>query len=182
MNALPTAAQPSTSIEWGSVADWISGVGTAGALVLAFIIILRDRLKDDRRLADAFITWMTFAMTRAVKGKADWTVTIRGYNAGSTPVVGTMIWNLSEAPNIYRQTMKIQKGDMSISPGETVVSEIGLDHDPRGNRFLIRFVDSSGRIWLRDIDTGKYLSKRQEKRLQKAEVKWLEDLVAAAGK
>jgi len=38
-------------VNWGSVPDWVGGVGTAGALLLGFYILLRDRRNEEARQA-----------------------------------------------------------------------------------------------------------------------------------
>jgi hypothetical protein len=46
-----------TLTDWGSVADWVSGIGTAGSLLLGFTILLRERLTAVKAEPSKVICW-----------------------------------------------------------------------------------------------------------------------------
>jgi hypothetical protein len=63
----------------GSWAEWVSGIGTAGSLLLGFYILLRDRRKEDRAEATRVVSWFV--------NRPDGNVELNVTNGATRPIV-----------------------------------------------------------------------------------------------
>ena len=145
------------TIEWGSAAEWVSGLFTAGALVFAVILWRGDRRRSRRALADGFATWQVFMGTHAVKDKANFTVEVHAYNAGDRPIPFTMLMVKPGSPQHALQTM----GTKPIPPQSEIIGSVGFENLWYDSPLLLMFRDGNGQTWLRDLASNKYVRKRQ---------------------
>ncbi len=146
-----------SSINWGTVPDWVTGLLTAATLFLAVMILLGDRRRAKRAEADAFSTWPVFMGTHAVPDLPDYAVELHAYNAGDKPILYTMVMVRPGSPQHALQTMSTKP----IPPQTEVVSKIGFDNIWYDSPLLIQFRDARGQTWLRDVNTNKYIGKSQ---------------------
>lgn len=61
-----------SKIDWGTIADWVSGIGSFGAVIVALwqIIIQRKKEEKDRKLANRpFFSWMRKTYLKGSKDK-----------------------------------------------------------------------------------------------------------------
>lgn len=150
------------SLNWGSVADWFTGLLTAGTLFVAVMILYTDRRSKRRAAADAFSTWQRLMGTHAVKGKANFTVEVNSYNAGDRPVPFAIIIPSPIGEEQWPGNVITTKGP--ISPGTHDVHEIPLEESYTKTPLLIVFTDGYGRRWIRGLTTNRYISRRTIRR------------------
>lgn len=143
---------------WGSgPADWLSAIGTTGALALGFVILISDRVRRARSGADAFVTWKMTQTSIAPGRPAIHLVTVHAYNGGSVPIPYAWVTAPRTHPDHVEAPMKWTAMVSQISPNEKVERVLEFDHKPDLRTFWVEFVDGEGRFWRRSLATGKYL-------------------------
>lgn len=68
-------------VDWGSVPDWVGSVGTAGALILGFTVLLREQTARARDQATRITLWREWV------GSHDRPPVYHLYNASDRPIV-----------------------------------------------------------------------------------------------
>ncbi len=154
---------------WSMVAEWFAAIGTVGALLLGVAILNADRNRALRASADGLVTWTQIHHTHAVKNKAPFTVYVHAYNAGDRPIPFSMT---VPRPGSSLGFPGVALSLEPIAPGQSVVSEIGLEENPEDMTLWLWFRDDSSKSWIRDLKTNEYVSKRT---LQKLYEKYKDD-------
>ncbi|MCJ1694646.1 hypothetical protein MT349_02530 [Rathayibacter caricis] len=157
-------------IEWGSVADWFAAVGTVAAFGLGLLILWRDRMKEERKFADQFMTW--FGTTGIVakpdaNGKRPSTVVVQVHNTGHVTIPIALLDSIHRTePHMLYQ---LGEGDEShvVEPGMKHLRQFKFADTINRNEFFVFIKDGTGKVWLRQIETGRYISQAGLKRLQK---------------
>ncbi|MFF2275583.1 hypothetical protein [Agromyces sp. NPDC058126] len=155
---------------WGSAADWVGAVGTAGAFLFGFLILQRDKSKDERLQADAFATWYEFRERPAVGSLSPtYDAIVHAHNGGSVPVPSAWITEATtgRTPAVAdRRVLGHKTGTgVSIGPAQsTSVVLSGFERKDIGDRY-VEFFDGSGRQWVRSLRTGEYLSGTAARRI-----------------
>lgn len=146
--------------EWGSAADWVGAVGTAGAFLFGFLIFARDKQRQTRELADRFATWLEDGASAASK-------TLYSHNGASLPVV--------EASALLKIGDSYVRKDLShdTATGRSVKAGASASVSLRGNdaqasEVYIRFTDGASRRWMRELRTGRYLNRWETRRIERA--------------
>lgn len=166
--ALAQLAAAPGAVDWGSVPDWIAGIGSVAAFAafaVAFLWEVRKRRDDDRRgedeRRDALKRHARLVHVRPIGGSTT-QVRLTIANAGPGPIVDlqTTVWR--ESPDLGR-LVEIPAGrrnpDASIiDAGEAADVWLWLDEGEvleRGEAFFLRveFTDCDGNRWQR-TDNG----------------------------
>jgi hypothetical protein len=164
-------------IDWGSAPAWFSSVLTSVSVLLALLIIRRDKTNALRSDADKFVTWIQYsALTHSTDNKTVWTATIHAYNAGSAPIPYAYLLvptdkndnpggSMKEIPPMWDGGKFLFASDDAIKPSESVKVSYDYLHDVDHDLFHVRFADSKGRVWHRNVDGNQYLGKRASARM-----------------
>ncbi|TFD15517.1 hypothetical protein E3T26_06965 [Cryobacterium sp. TMT1-21] len=150
-------------LEWGSVAQWVSGLLTAGSLYLGLTILRRDRDKADLLSADAFVVWSdTIKITATVP---NYFVTVSSFNGGDMPIINPYLMAYSN-PGFKPINMLVNRkaNDIGVIIEGKERNQISFDSgnvDPETLKLFIVFRDARGYEWRRTLDFGKYMSQRQ---------------------
>jgi len=158
---------------WGSIAEWVAGIGTVGTLIVTLAIVLGDRRKQTRSEADSFTTWSELSQSRSGRSREEmttkWYVNTTFYNAGGRPIPYAALswwdgdrWNRSMATVNMTSSYVFATGD-SGSAQSPMNPRKPLDW----NEFFITFRDGSNRTWYRTPFDNAYISPRKVKRLFK---------------
>jgi hypothetical protein len=160
---------------WGSIAEWVAGIGTLAAVSVSLYVVLGDRRKQARSEADSLGTWSKVDNSSYTIGKQSKTskfwVETNFYNAGGRPVpyVSLSWWDGAR----WNREMGMASGKHSepytISPGEDGLVQAPVDRNVPLNweNYFITFTDGSGATWFRSPENNRYLSARTMKRLAK---------------
>jgi hypothetical protein len=160
------------TINWGSAPDWVAAVGTVGALFLGLGILIHDRRRHRRELADAFSSWWELSMEASsdVPSEETYELRVTSYNAGSLPIQGAVLINVANGPVRARVRFLKETGvrDLEpIDPGERVVTTVRLDEMPDIADLFIEFYDGHGVTWHRQLEGSKYVTAKRISRLAK---------------
>lgn len=151
------------SVDWGSVAEWASGIGTVGALLLGLNILRRDHANSEKSQIDQVGWWYGPQRTR-------WGWAIANY---STLPVHISIEPADDAGTIFQQGLDLGPGSAVqlspdghiIAPGETGVFFDGEDTTIKGgSQGMIKWMvvmDNAGRKWEHKFGTGWVTASKQ---------------------
>lgn len=154
-------------VEWGTAGEWVSGLGTAGALLVALLLYIGDRHRRQREQASKVSAW-----SKVVEDVTDERhVTAEPYGEGG-PIIGVQARvtyrNGSESPvfrlAIFLDVDWLKKRPSTgysqlidpVEPGEQRTITLPLDRDPAEQYMVIRlgtptvdlvFTDTEGRSW-----------------------------------
>jgi hypothetical protein len=150
-------------LEWGSVAQWVSGILTAGSLYLGLTILRRDRDKADRLSADAFVVWSDIVILTT--SKPQYFVHVTSFNSGNMHIINPYLMAYS-SPGVksVKSLAKRKPTDIGVVIEPNERNEISFDCgvvDPETLKLFIVFRDTRGYEWRRTLDFGKYMSQRQ---------------------
>jgi len=158
---------------WGTVGQWVSGFISAGALLLALHILLRDRKLREREQANEVACWLEFSEhddaavhlintsdmpiflpTVTAIPKYFWLVWYWRWrspcfhtNKNPTSVDHRDYTQLSFKP--YTQGMQIETDERQMQP-------LGLRYSYRLYVVCCEFKDANNRRWIRNLSTGRY--------------------------
>ena len=149
--------------EWGNVAQWVSGLLTAGSLFLGFTILRRDRDKAARSSADAFVTWVKAKKTDSRDG-VRYETTVYGYNAGDLPILDPQV-RIRQGGDRPSMARSFGLALNAIGPSVEAQSRFDLDLPPISSRFIVTFKDAMGQEWARDVRTAKYIRPKRRMKL-----------------
>lgn len=157
-------------MDWGSVADWFAAVGTVAAFGLGLLILWRDRKKEERRFADQFVTWFgaTKIPTKAdANGRRRATVEVHVHNTGQVTIPIAALDTIHR--KLPHQLHQLGVGDEPhiVEPGDKHAKEFKFADMPNMHEFFVFMKDGNGKVWFRQIETGRYISQAGFKRLQK---------------
>ncbi len=156
------------TINWGSAADWVAGIGTVGALFLGLSILNGDRRRQKHELADAFSTWWEVV----VEGTSDdngitntHELRVRAYNAGLMPVQGAAVSRSSNSGedgifHVFLKETGVDEIEL-IAPGERTDRVISFGKTPDVKDFYVTFTDGRGRTWFRELGSSKYVTRKK---------------------
>jgi len=156
---------------WGSVADWFAAIGTVGTLILALLLLVRDRLRERQKAADSFVTWRSreYYMRAAGSDEKDTVHVINTYNAGDAPIAQAYAQYLN--PDNQRwEAFMLGGGHKGIPPLASFVNrteQIASSQDPL---MYVVFRDRYGQRWVRDLENGNYLGPRKQKAVLDADL------------
>lgn len=128
---------------WGTVAEWVGGLGTTAAFLATAVVINRDA--KARRMSQARKVVILPEATR-LKAPTQGRVYQKMYtlqNHSDEPIYRIMFYT----PDGYKDQDPID-GKFVLPPGDShTCAEGGFDNDPP---LMVTFRDSSGLGWIRD--------------------------------
>ena len=130
-----------TSIDWGSVADWVSGLGSIGASIVALHLAgseRRARREADRPHISCDLSipsdeWANFSIRLENPSQKQWTLTSIDVAYPSEGVIVTSFEAMIEVNHIRRfdpatrdaAARRVLPQNLKLSPAGTVTSSIG---------------------------------------------------------
>ena len=147
-----------SSWQWGTAADWVAAVGTAGAFLFGFLILRRDRRLLERSLADSFATWVE---PRTISGSQERSeqLEVHAFNAGAMPVRASFLVVPTEKGLDRIRLGENTANGRAIGPDQSTSVVITMPRSADTTRLLVEFVDGRGRTWRRQVLNGNYVSR-----------------------
>jgi len=134
----------------GSLADWVSGLGTAGSLLLGFTILLRDRRKADQTEATQVVTWFV--------NLPDHMVDLNVTNGSDRPIVHVMFC-LASVDERGKRAARWRMLNLApvLVPGEGKSLTIPFSEFHANGLWpsYVQFRDANGLNWRRNVRSGK---------------------------
>lgn len=143
---------------WGSAGEWVGAIGTAGALIATLTIIAADKRRDQRRRANALVSWVAadpYGGTAQATGRMP---TVLLENTGDAPVLAVHVYHSdgSGAWTVYEAAPRGSKHG-SFAAGASVEIEIRDYGYRKHDRLFLKFIDADNQHWTRNAKTGKYV-------------------------
>lgn len=143
---------------WGSAGEWAGAIGTAGALIATVVIIASDRQREQRRRANALVSWVAadpWAGTEQATGKAPIVIL---ENTDAYPILALHVYYFDGSGTyiVYDGAARGSKHN-TIPAGGSVEIEIPEYQYGKHDRLFIKFIDANNQHWIRNAKTGKYL-------------------------
>jgi hypothetical protein len=137
-------------MQMGSLAEWVSGLATAGSLFLGFTILRGDRRKGEALEATQVVTWFV----NQPNGNVELTIT----NGASRPIVHVML-NLASVDEQGRSAALWKMINVApvLSSDESVSLSIPFREFHANGSYptYIQFRDSNGISWRRNVRSGR---------------------------
>jgi hypothetical protein len=145
-----------------NLALWVSSVGTAGALLLGFTILVNDRRRDASRQADRIVGWWG---SRIVDGQIVWL--LRLSNTSDQPITAASVWFVSRDRRSYYCAKWSVSEQFEAGASESRDFEWKVMLSFPGDELVraFSFVDAYGRHWGRDLDSGQLMTRREIERV-----------------
>lgn len=162
---------------WGSVADWMAGIGTVAAFGIAAGALVRDHRLRQRSFADNVSVWILRRETRSEGGRGAVTqiiVTAHVFNGNTSPIpYGSFLatpdrYSISNVPFGAKRSKKTgvkisREAPRGLAAGKGFDISWTYDKLAADAPFIVRFQDNSGQIWFKSISSGKYVSEGEAK-------------------
>ncbi|OHT89199.1 hypothetical protein [Mycobacteroides saopaulense] len=162
---------------WGTVGQWVSGLISAGALLLALHILLRDRNIRQRAQADKVACWLEFSEhdDAAVHLINTSDMPIFRPTVTAIPKYPWLVWFWRWRRPCFHTNKNPAKGDhrdyaqldfkpytqgIQIDKDEYQMQPLGLRYSFRLYVVCVEFRDASNQRWIRNLSTGKYVGRR----------------------
>lgn len=162
---------------WGTVGQWVSGLASAGALLLAVHILLRDRKLREREQANKVACWLESSEhdDAAVHliNTSDMPIFLPAVTA--IPKYPWLVWywrwrrpcfHTNKNPNSVdhrdcaQLAFKPYTQGMEIVTDERQMQPLGLRYSCRLYVVCLEFRDANNRSWIRNLSTGRYAGRR----------------------
>jgi hypothetical protein len=146
-------------IPWGTIPDWVEAIGTTGALLLGFYLLLREQRKEERAQAERFAYWVVEDALFHKLGEKDATFSAfirNGSDAVVTEVEISLVPRRSRRRDMYSPAPPISRpvGHSGRFPMLRPGDEIELrfpaveENLPSKKVLEISFFDSRNRLWI----------------------------------
>jgi hypothetical protein len=136
-------------MEPGSVAEWVSGIGTLLAFALGLKILFNDRREDQRRHANSLVTWIN-----TEKVADGWRYTFNAHNVGTAPVL--TVGFMTKPFSTRSLSMQLFTEEDSILPaGSFVTDSLESPLDPEKTKIYLHFLDADSNVWWRTEGSNK---------------------------
>lgn len=150
-------------IEWGSVADWVSGVGTTAAVVVALSLNWREQ--KNRRQQHARNLAFSLTLEEPLNRGGHYAVTGRLVNAGSAPVVHAFLVGPPDVQGRASMQMFVLEEPPNfsavINTGRTAQAAFAYTSEPDLNSFVVIVQDAAGMTWCRDVSANRYITMKK---------------------
>jgi hypothetical protein len=162
---------------WGTAGQWVSGLISAGALLLALHILLRDRKLRQRAQADKVACWLEFSEHDAAAvhlvNASD--MPIFQSKATAIPKYPWLVWYWGKRRPCFhtnRNPAQADHRDYAQMDFKPYTQGIHIDKDEYQSQVLdvrygfryyvvcVEFRDASNQRWIRNLSTGKYVGRR----------------------
>ncbi|WP_411699024.1 hypothetical protein [Conyzicola sp.] len=151
------------TIDWGNASAWFSSVLTSVSVLLAVLIIRRDKARSALVHADAFVVWADYI--HVVGPEPKWLVDVHSYNSGDRPIIRPYIMAYARPGVRALGTLKEREPNkiaVVIEPKATNTIQLMFpDQDPRDLKLYVDFTDMTGYTYRRLLNSNKYLNSRQ---------------------
>jgi hypothetical protein len=134
----------------GSLAEWVSGLATAGSLFLGFTILWRDRRKSDAAEATQVVAWFV--------NHPDGSVELRITNGASRPIVH-VIFHLASTDEQGKQAALWRMINVAAVLASNESSSLTIPfrefHANSSYPSYVQFRDANGVSWRRNVRSGR---------------------------
>lgn len=166
-------------MEFGSVADWVSGLGTTAAAMAAVIIYAKDRRRQRHEAPNGiYLDRSPARHLNEVTDVVSYEVRVRLYNGGPN-MLGEVI--LTGPPDrdghsvitgdVYREAdgslTRSRPSRPLLAPGEETHFVLIYDYEQDLHQFYVAFRDHNGRRWEVNVGTRKRLGRIDGRRRRK---------------
>jgi hypothetical protein len=149
--------------DWGIAADWVTGLLTGLAFLLAAAVYYGDDLRRRRSSADNFTARVEI---HGGPPAISMTLTVHGYNASDAPLP-MVILHYRRDGKMSRAFMKSSTGTFHIPPRTEASVEVPYGGELTASSAFLEIIDPHNRPWYRDVFVQKYRSDRTYKRWKK---------------
>lgn len=140
--------------QWGTAADWVGAIGTAGALLLGLLLLAREITTNRRKDADNLVAWSNMGTVTAGE-RERWGRLVHATNTGTRPI-GAPAVTYKNKLGRYQTKFLTPSGDPDmIHPGETVMTALS-ENIARASPIYLAIRDPSGRLWVRYVTAHVY--------------------------
>src|SRR6266498_1255698 len=163
----PTNYGRRATMQSGSWAEWVSGIGTAASLLLGFYILLRDRRKEDRAEATQVVSWFVNQM--------DGNVELNVRNGATRPIVNVGFVLAAIGDDGRRDVARLLSIAPVLGPGASasLTFPFAEFHANASYPSSIEFRDASGLNWRRNVRSGRLRRRRSPLSLNIRRLVWL---------
>jgi hypothetical protein len=143
---------------WGDLATWVTGLFTAGSLLLGFSIIQKDRKKEEwSQASKVAVNVDTF--TRVSEGKVptvdrSWNFTVRMWNHSDQPIFEPRIVGFEDGHSMGLEFADGNR-DRVLLPGESGSYEVSDESLNHLHLLAVAFRDSRNIEWKYSPKTGR---------------------------
>jgi hypothetical protein len=134
----------------GSLAEWVSGLATAGSLFLGFTILWRDRRKSDAAEATQVVAWFV--------NQPDGNVELKISNGASRPIVH-VTFHLASTDEQGKQAALWRiiniAAVLASDEGSSLTLPFRTFHANTLYPSYVQFRDANGVSWRRNVRSGK---------------------------
>jgi hypothetical protein len=133
----------------GSLADWLTGIGTVGSLYLGFTILMRDRRKADQAEATQVVAWFV--------NQKDGTTELSINNGAGRPIVHVTFCLASvDKQGKAAALWRILNIAPVLGPGEVGALSLPFSEFHANGSYpsYIQFRDANGLSWRRNVRSG----------------------------
>lgn len=140
-------------VVWGSVGEWVGGIGAAMAATVAVSVVFRD--SRAQRYRQARLVSVDFNLQPTGESRREWEITIRVVNHSNEPITQVCVptetgwleqYDLMTGEATGLKQMDFYPVSDRVEPRDVVETvEIGS----RGMPLWLQFVDNDGRVWRR---------------------------------
>jgi hypothetical protein len=144
-----------TSQQWGSVADWFTGILTALSVFLVIWLLRGDRNRDRSRQANALSVWATPNLT--LDKAKPYRATIYVFNAGDEPIPVAWLRVTHRGISASWQLRNPETNNPVIWGKESfsIVWDSKDEIIADGSDFEVFLVDSTHQYWKRNLKTNR---------------------------
>lgn len=143
-------------MEWGSVAEWVGAIGTAGALLLGLGLLARERTATRRQPIDDLVTWLTWRdIPDRVEGVRRQT-SVHILNSSTRAMHAPLLFYPGSRGG-YGSEILSKTGEPAMLPPGSRTEHIIQGQPRRLDVRYVRIAGSDGRTWIRRVDEHRYV-------------------------
>jgi hypothetical protein len=140
---------------WGTVGQWAGSVLTSVSVFLAIWILHRDKWRADRSHVANLVVWAERPIS--LSKELPFVRTIQLFNGGSEPVPAASVAFLKSKSLLVGRYINAEAGNSSIIPKDALVElTLKSETDAFTDARTLPYVrDPYGRVWRKDVSTGR---------------------------
>lgn len=160
-------------MNWGSVADWVSGLGTLAAVLFALFLYQREKRDKRYKYADNFVTRRE--IRPPLHDEDTRSVFISLVNTGTAPIPFAFVIGAEDvAGNVHLQLFSFVPSPSgrnafgssgtwqpTVPPGARVVATFTYPRDVEIGEYLVVMQDAAGASWYREVVANRFISGKQ---------------------
>lgn len=146
-----------SSMDWGSVAEWVAAIGAVGALLLGIGLFARERAITRRKSVDDLITWLSWREVPDREQGVRFETTVHLCNSGSRAVYAPLLFYPDVRGGYGSEIISEDGRPAMLAPGAEVRHVV--QGSPRNTiaRYVLMTSDE-GRVWIRKVDEHRYVN------------------------